>query len=285
MTQPKLGIICGGGELPTKVAQACISANRPFHVLALKGHAGDEVLQFPHSWITFGKVGRLLAVLNDEACADVVMIGNVRRPNFAQLAPDAAGIKLLPKIVAAARKGDDALLRALVGFFEGAGFHVVGVDDVIADIVGREGVQGAIRPSDDHWADIQRAIEVAREIGRLDIGQAAIVCGGVVLAVEAAEGTDAMLDRCADLPVEIRGTELARRGVLVKLAKPIQERRVDLPTIGPPTIIKAADAGLAGVAYEADGSLLINPKEIIANADSSGLFVIGIGGDEPKSGN
>jgi len=183
--------------------------------------------------------------------------------------------RMLPALLAAMPKGDDALLRAVLSEHERAGFRVVGVEEAMSDLLAGAGVWGAHAPDARSMRDIAKAAKVASATGAFDIGQGVVVCDGLVLAVEAQEGTDAMLMRVAALPQAIRGAPGARRGVLVKRPKPIQERRIDLPTIGVRTIAGAAAAGLAGVAVEAGGALAVRRADLIAAADQAGLFVYG----------
>jgi DUF1009 family protein len=206
----------------------------------------------------------------------------VARPDFTSLVPDLKGLMLLPKAIAAARKGDDALLRLLVGEFEKAGFAVEGAHEVMEDLSLRAGPLGAHAPSEADLADARKALEVARAIGRLDVGQAAVVAHGLVLAVEAQEGTDAMLARVAELPPHLRGRPGAGVGVLAKAPKPIQETRVDLPTIGLATLQGVARAGLAGIVGEAGRLLVLDREAVIALADELGVFVLGV--EPPKDG-
>jgi len=182
---------------------------------------------------------------------------------------------MIPAFLAAASKGDDALLRVLLEEHEREGFAVLGAEEVMGDLLATAGAWGAVAPTDAQRKDIIKAAKIAAAIGALDIGQGAIVCSGVVLAVEAQEGTDAMLARTATLPVAVRGDASNRRGVLVKRPKPIQERRIDLPVIGVTTLENAAAAGLAGIAVEAHGALVAQRQQLIARADALGLFLYG----------
>src|SRR6185312_9420122 len=169
-------------------------------------------------------------------------------------------------------------LRYLMQGFEKEGFAIEGAHEVMGELALGEGPLGAHAPGEAHGADIAKAIEVARAIGALDIGQGAVVCDGLVLAVEAQEGTDAMLRRVADLPADVRGTPERRRGVLAKVAKPIQEDRVDLPTIGLATVEAAAAAGLAGIVGVAGKMLVLDRDAVIRAADAAGLFIAGASG-------
>ena len=191
---------------------------------------------------------------------------------------DLKGVQSLPRILAAAKKGDDALLRAVMDVFAEAGFRILGADDVLNDLRVGAGPLGRIAPLPEHWPDIRRAAEVARVSGSLEIGQGAVSCGGLILAVEAQEGTDRMLARIPELVAEIRGTPEARRGVLVKAAKPQQERRIDLPTIGVATVAGADRAGLAGIAVEAGAALVVDRAAVAAAADAAGIFIVGFTG-------
>ena len=272
----KLGLIAGGGELPVALAEACLAAGRPVFVLRLRGFAGPELAQFPGTEVGVAELGRIFDLLRREACQAVCLAGQVTRPDFSALKPDLRGMRSLPAAIAAARKGDDALLRFLVAEFEREGFKVEGADEVNAGLTLPPGPLGRHAPEPEHKADLDQALAVAKALGALDIGQATAVAGGVVLAVEAQEGTDALLARCAALPAQLLGTGRTRRGVLVKWPKPIQERRVDLPTLGPATIEGAAAAGLAGVAGQAGGLLVLQREAVIEAADRLGLFVVGL---------
>lgn len=271
----KVGIVAGGGDLPLKLAESCRSSGIPFYVVGIDGWAGKEIEAYDHGRMGLGQVGRALKLLKDAQCTSVVIAGYVKRPDFTKLKLDMTGAKLLPKIIAAARRGDDALLGVLVETFEAHGFTVIGSEAIFSELLVADGCFGNVAPDDRARADIVRAGEVIKAVSPFDFGQGAIVCEGLVLAVEAAEGTDEMILRCASLPPEIRGTRQNRRGVLVKAPKAGQERRVDLPTIGLKTVELAAEAGLAGIAVAAGGALFLDRDEAVALADREGLFILG----------
>lgn len=273
---PKLGLIAGAGGLPVELARACDAAGRSIFVIRLKGMADPALNAWPGQDIEIAKLGAVLSALKKAGCKAVSFAGKVHRPDFHALKPDLEGMKALPGLLAASRKGDDALLRALLSVFERAGFTIEGADAAAGRIVLSEGAQGAHAPGDLHQADILLAVTASRRLGELDIGQAAVACKGVVLAVEAQEGTAAVLERVAGLPSELRGSAQARRGVLVKLPKPGQDLRVDLPTIGVETIEAVATAGLAGVVGVAGGMLIVDRDKVVALADRLGLFVYGL---------
>ncbi len=272
---PPLGIIAGGGPIPLMLAEQCLAQGRPVFIAGIAGAASGNISRFPHQWVGIGAVGALMRALRRHNCTEIVIAGAVRRPDLSNLKLDWGGLRFLPRYIRAAAGGDDQLLRSLVAEFERQGFKVTGAHELLADLSAPEGVLGAVQPGPGDEADIARAAAVVRALGELDIGQGAVVRGGVVLAVEAAEGTDAMLKRCAGL-LERRAAAQKRRGVLVKLPKTGQERRIDLPALGVATVRLAAEAGLAGIAFEAGGALLVNVGAMIEEADANGLFLLGL---------
>jgi len=277
----KLGLIAGGGGLPVEIARHCERAGRPLFVIRLKGFAGEGLAEFAGAEVGIAEIGKCLKALKQAGCRAVCLAGQVARPDFTSLVPDMRGLLLLPKAIAAAGKGDDALLRLLVAEFEKEGFPVEGAHEVMNDLSLGAGPLGARAPTDVDLADAQRALQVARAIGAMDIGQAAVVAHGLTLAVEAQEGTDAMLKRVADLPSHLRGRPGAGAGVLAKAPKPMQETRVDLPTIGLATVEAVARAGLAGIVGEAGRLLVLDREAVIRLADEMGVFIVGVEPDAP----
>ncbi len=264
----KLGLIAGGGGLPLALARRCRAAGRPIHVIRLEGFASPDLDGFP------GETRGLLdfeggfRALRAAGCEAVCLAGTVMRPDLlSEMARD------VPTEVVEARGADNALLSAVVAQFQAQGFVVEGAHEVMHELTLSAGPLGRIAPSGGDPADIERALLVAREIGALDVGQGAVCRDGLVLAVEASEGTDAMLRRIADMA---RAT--GKSGVLAKTSKPGQDLRVDLPTIGSMTVKLAAAAGLAGIAGEAGRVLVIDRAETIRLADAHGLFVVGVSG-------
>lgn len=269
-----LGIIAGGGELPCAIAESARESGRGVFVLAL---SDDEWIgAWPHERVALGEAGKAFKALRAAGCEEVVLAGKLARPKFRDLKLDAKAMLVAPRIIAAARQGDDALLRAVSGLFEREGFRIVGAHEAAPGLLAPAGVLGRIKPSSDDEEDIAQACKIVRAMGALDVGQAAVVCEGLTLAVEAAEGTDAMIARVGELPEHLRGTAEKRRGVLVKAVKPIQDRRTDLPVIGVRTVRNAAAVGLAGIAVEASGALILSKNAVIAEADRLGLFLVGI---------
>ncbi|HWF00608.1 MAG TPA: UDP-2,3-diacylglucosamine diphosphatase LpxI [Caulobacteraceae bacterium] len=276
MASTKLGLIAGGGDLPLALARHCAASGRALHVIRLKGFADVSMSAFEGSDIGIAELGKGFAALRRASCQSVCFAGLVRRPDLRALRPDLRGLAALPGAVAAAARGDDALLSFLLREFEREGFHVEGAHEVMGGLAVGQGPFGTVFPQEAHLADIERAMEAARAIGRLDIGQAAVSCDGVVLALEAQEGTDAMLDRVAQLPAALRGAPGAPRGVLAKALKPGQEIRVDLPTIGPTTVERLQRAGLAGIVGESGRLLVVDQERTRAAADAAGIFILGI---------
>lgn len=272
MVGPTLGVLAGGGRLPGQVAAAARAAGRDVFLVGLEGFADRSVLApWPHEVIRMGAAGRILAAFRAHGCRDLVLIGPVRRPSLLDLRPDTEGARILARVGRAAFAGDDGLLAAVVKVLGEEGFRIIGAQDVLQEALGPAGLLSQAGPDAMAMADIKRGIAVVRALGSVDVGQACVVQQGVVLAVEAAEGTDAMLARCASLAREGPG------GVLVKLVKPGQDRRTDLPTIGPATIKGAAAAGLRGIAFEAGGTILADRPAAVAEADGAGLFLLGLG--------
>jgi DUF1009 family protein len=271
-----LGIIAGGGELPHAVARAARAAGRELFIVCLAGSADGEWADFPHAWCGLGEPGKALKLLRQAGADDVLLAGRVDRPKFSELKLDAKGVLLLPRVIAAAARGDDALLRFMAGLFADAGFRPVGVAEAAPGLVCGEGPLGRHAPDERQQADIVQGFAIVRALGALDVGQAAAVCEGLALAVEAAEGTDAMIARIGTLREALRGTAGHRRGVLVKALKPTQDALTDMPVIGVSTVRGAASVHLAGIALEAGAALILDKAAVAAEADRLGLFVTGV---------
>ncbi|MBR1605280.1 MAG: UDP-2,3-diacylglucosamine diphosphatase LpxI [Alphaproteobacteria bacterium] len=267
----KLGIIAGGGDIPKALITRCKEQKRDFFVVAIEGNADRDLIDdnVPHIWIRIGQAGTGFKKLAEEKVDEVVMIGTIRRPSFKDLVPDLRTTAFFAKL-GIKSIGDDGILRALVKELESDGLIVRGIQEVMPEILIREGVLGKIKPSKQAKADIERAVEVATELGRLDVGQAVIVQQGLVLGVEGIEGTGELIRRCGTYQRKGEG------GVLVKIRKPQQDMRIDLPTIGDRTVKSAYEAGLSGIVLHAGNGLIANEKETIELADKYGLFVMGI---------
>ena len=275
MSVGTLGLIAGGGALPLAIAARCEAEGRPVFVVRLTSFADPHLIRYPGLEAGLAEIGKVLAALKVAGCTAVCFAGTVSRPDFKALKPDLKGAMELPGIIAAATKGDDALLRKILSVFEAEGYAIEGADDILGGETLPVGVLGRVRPSEDQLSDLRKALHIAEKAGELDIGQGAVVCDGLVLAVEAQEGTDAMLGRVAGLPADLRGAAGNLKGALGKAPKPIQDLRVDMPVMGARTIEMAAAAGLAGVGGVAGKLILIDRAAIIEAADRLGLFVWG----------
>ncbi|MFZ0374544.1 MAG: UDP-2,3-diacylglucosamine diphosphatase LpxI [Xanthobacteraceae bacterium] len=272
-----LAIICGGGSLPTAVAEAVARRGRRPVMFGIKGWADAAVIAgYAHHWIAIGQAGRFFRLARAEECRDVLFIGTVLRPPITQLRLDWQTIRAMPGLIRAYRGGDDKLISGVARIAERGGLRVVGVKDVAPEVLVPEGVLGRRRPSDRDRADIARALEVIAALGPFDVGQAAVVADNNVLGVEAAEGTDNLLNRIAELRRIGRVTSAPGIGVLVKAPKPGQDRRLDLPSIGPRTVENVARAGLAGLAVTAGSTMIAEPDAVTAAADREGIFLVGI---------
>ena len=263
---PNLGIIAGAGALPGLLAAAARAQGRGLHVLGLTGFADPAAVPVD-DWIHMGEASRAFALFRAAGVTDIVLAGGVRRPALSDIKPDIKGVAILARIAARLVPGigDDSLLSAVIAEFEREGFRVVGADEILTDLLAPPGRLGAVAPDDAALADIAVGLDAARKLGAADRGQAVIVHAGAILGAEDAQGTDALMARCAK-----------PGAILVKAKKPQQERRADLPTIGPNTVTNAARAGLKGIAVEAGHTLVLGREDVARAADAAGLFVIGV---------
>nr|WP_210304773.1 LpxI family protein [Rhizobium sp. BK212] len=272
-----MAIIAGGGLLPSYVAEAARAAGENPVIVALKDESDWRWEGYDHAVIGIGDFAALDGLLNRYGIGRVVMSGSVRRrPEWREVRPT---LRILMKVPAAIRTllsgGDDTVLQMVIRLIEGNGRRVVGAHEIAPDLLASVGPLGAVAPGKDDRRDISRAGEAAEMLGRLDVGQGAVSIGGRVVALEGLEGTDEMLDRVTGLRAAGRISP-RRRGALVKLCKPQQDIRADLPAIGISTVLNARKAGLAGVAVEAGRSLVLDRAAVIKAADEAGLFVCGI---------
>ena len=269
-----LGLIAGGGGLPLAIADGCRAQGREYWVIRLKGLADPALAAHPGEEVGLAELGHCLKSLRRSGCDTVCFAGIVRRPDFSSLRPDLKGLMHLPAVIAAARRGDDAVLRAILEVFEHEGFRVEGVAEAGASLLLPPGPFGRFRPLEEEEADVAAAEQAAREVGATDIGQAAIARDGQVVARETADGTDAMLALYADQAPGGRG------GVLAKIPKPHQDMRVDIPTIGVATVEAAAWAGLVGIVGQAGALLVVDPPAVREAADRLRVFICGL---EPQA--
>jgi len=280
-----LAIICGAGNMPYRVADAVIGRGRRVVLFALTGWADPtQVSRYQHYWARIGQLGRFRRIARQEGCRDVVFIGALTRPAIMQLRLDLTALMFLPRIIKAYAGGDDHLLTRVSRIVEDIGFRLVGAHEVAPEILVPAGQLGRHAPCERDRADIAVGQALLAAMGRFDIGQAVVVAGNRVLAVEAAEGTDRMLARIAQLRSDGALALPAKVGVLVKAPKPTQDRRLDLPSVGARTVEAAAAASLAGIAVEARGAVTADLDEMVRAADAAGLFIVGISADEQLRG-
>jgi UDP-2,3-diacylglucosamine hydrolase len=278
-----LAIICGGGSLPFAVAEAVGKRGRRPVFFAIRGWADPQrVALYPHHWVALGQFDRFCRLARREGCRDVVLIGSLVRPAVWRIRPDFKTVRLLPRILRLFRGGDDHLLSGVAAILEEHGFRLIGAHEIAPEILMPEGALGRQRPSDRDQADIARGFALLAATSPFDIGQAVVVAEGRVLTVEAAEGTDLMLARIVELRHSGRIAVASGRGVLVKAAKRGQDRRVDLPSIGPRTVEGAARAGLAGIAVVAGSTVVAEPELIAMAADRERVFVVGVRDETAK---
>jgi DUF1009 family protein len=275
-----IALICGGGSFPGAVADAIVRRGRHPVMFAIRGWADPKVVeQHRHYWVALGQLGRFFRLARAEHCRDVLFIGTLLRPSVSQIRLDWRTIRLMPRIVHSFHGGDDRLLSGMAQLMEEEGLKIVGLKSVAPDVIVPDGVLSRSQPSSRDRADIARGLDLLATLGPFDVGQAAVVAGNHVLAVEAAEGTDNMLRRVAELRGQGRVTTPQGMGVLVKAPKPSQDRRYDLPAIGPQTIVNAVNAGLAGVAVAAGNTIIADAGEVVAAADHGKIFLVGVSWD------
>lgn len=275
MSEAPLGIVAGRGTLPLRIAEAVERSGRAVVVLGLANEADEGITAFAHEWTPLGHIAGTADKLLAAGCADVVIIGAIQRPDLTTLELDEGGEWFMQEVASGKHAGDDQLLKIILAYFQMRGLTVQAAQKYLTELTGKAGAQTS-HSHDAHQADIERGIEVARVIGSADIGQSIVVADKLVVAVEGPEGTDNMLARVAGMAPEFIGVPEARKGVLVKLPKPQQDRRVDLPTLGLRTIDGAVAAHLAGIVYEAGGALFDDFDAVVKAADEKGLFLLGL---------
>lgn len=266
----KIGLIAGNGDLPEKIITECIKSKRDIFVISIGDNQSPSLLKVPHVILGIGAVGKAIRTLRKENVKHIVFAGGIKRPKFSALRPDAGGVKLLAKISKSKLLGDNSLLSIVIKFFESSGFTILGAEEIMGDLLMTKGILGKIEPNGSALKEIDFGVDIARAIGRLDIGQSVIVKQGMVVGVEAAEGTDELIKRCGKL---LKDDEKA---ILVKMKKPNQDKRIDLPTIGVTTVENAYRSGLRGMALEAGSAFILDRKEVIRKADELGIFIVGV---------
>ena len=274
----KLAVISGGGALPVEVARYLKRTGRPYTVVRIESLSDPELDTHPGHDLSLGDFAKLFQILATEQVKAVTMCGYVQRPDFDTMQKD-HGAQHLQAIQSAGRGGDDSLLRQVAQVIVSQGYHIEGAHEANPDLLIGADLQAGPDPSPEAMEDAQEAMRVAAAIGALDIGQAVVVAGRITLAVEAQEGTQNMLSRITSLNPSLRGTPNQRKGVLAKLAKPIQDIRLDMPTIGLQTVEDVAAAGLCGIVARRHALLIVDKAAVYARATELGIFIYGH--DEP----
>lgn len=272
-----LAIIAGSGEYPPRLASLAAARGHEVFVAAVEGAASIDAFA-PDSVRAYrlGQLGRLLAELRRRGIGDLVLIGALPRPSFGSLLPEPSTLKYLPHFARAFQGGDDHLLKGVVQFFEGQGFRVHGSADIAPELTAPLGPLGKRQVPAVARGVIEQGFALLAALSPFDVGQAAIVADHRVVAIEAAEGTDAMIRRVADLVATGRLKFGKGDGILVKAPKDGQDLRVDMPAVGSDTLRNLAQAGLSGVALRA-GKVLVGDSERLGRlADELGLFIEGV---------
>ena len=272
----KVGLIAGDGSFPLEVAKSISQKNKEIFIIAIKGSASKDIERYPHLWIRIGQIGKAIRALKENNCKELILIGGVKKPNVWLLNPDFGALKLFFKLIVLPIKGDASILKTLLNFLEKDNkFKVVGAEKYISYLLMSKGLIAGEKINEQANIDIDIAIENCKNIGSKDIGQACVVVNGQIIASEDSSGTDKMLRDI--ISKEIR---FHNEGVLVKLAKPIQDRRVDLPAIGMQTIKLAKEIGLCGIAIEEKSSFISNKERVLKFANKSNIFIFGLSNEK-----
>lgn len=267
---PPLAIFAGRGQLPQILINDCLKKNRQFIVFLLNGEKYDiDYSQFNPTTVSYGEVEKFLRIINQNNIKQLIFIGAVNKPNFSSLKVDKTGAKLLAKIIANKILGDDAVLRTVVNFFEKQGLKILRIDEILDCIISKPSIITKKQPSPSNLDDIEIGVKAIRHFSKFDVGQSVVVSQKQIIAVEALEGTDAMIERCKNFQ-----TEFTQQAVLIKLKKTQQTAKADLPTIGVKTIEKCFESEITGIAIEVNHTLILDKEAVIKKADELGIFII-----------
>jgi len=269
--QPKLGIIAGGGNLPQRIIEVCRASGRAYYVIGIKGHASpDDLKGSPHSWISIARAESGFRILKNEKINEVVMIGDVKVPSLIKNWPDFRTFKFFLIIFIKSFfnfVGDNSILVALARELEKEGVNVIGVQDILENLLAPEGLLGNVHIPEESLSDIKFGISTAIKLGNRDLGQAVIVKSGAVVIEEGKDGTAQMIKESR------KKTPNGHGGLLIKLKKSGQDRRLDMPTIGVNTVVEACKAGLSGIIIQAGETLIIDIESVISVANKKGIFI------------
>lgn len=266
----------GAGQLPFDIINIINQERREIFKIGINGVSDDKTLELCDAKFGLGDIGKIIKALKAAGVEKIAIIGYIKRPDFSKISFDFGGVKILPKLISAAKQGDDAIMRVILENFEQEGINIIGPEILFPQIFANSGVLGKISPSENDLFDISKAELINNAIGEFDIGQAIVVANGVVLAIEAQEGTDEMLKRISALPKHLIGNKISKNGILFKGPKSIQDLRIDLPTIGIKTLENAINANLSGIAYIEGQAILAQKEILIERANEAGIFLFGI---------
>lgn len=266
----KLAIIAGDGDIPIKLVSECKKQKINYVLILIEGHGKDlKKLYKPDFIVTLSKIGKAIKFSKSVKVTDIIMVGGVKRPSFKEMIPDLWTAKFLTKI-GSKISGDNSILSNLAKELEREGFNILSAEDILPNLICPKGVIGKFKPNGNNKKDIKMGFKIAKSIGECDIGQSLVIQNGLVLAVEAAEGTDSMILRAKSLKIEERG------GIFIKFLKPNQDSRLDRPVIGINTIKSVNNSGLDGLALEANSIFILNYNSVVEYADKNNLFIIGV---------
>jgi len=268
-----LALIAGEGNLPNQIIQSCKQRDIDLIVIGFKGQTNLGTIDIPYAEFGLGSIGEVLRHLKRHSIKEIVFAGGIERPNIKTLGLDWMGAKWLKTLGLRALKGDDDLLSGILELLQKEGFTIIKPSNFLENLMLPPGILTKASPADQDLLDSERGAQILRSLSSQDVGQSALVQNGLVLGIEAIEGTKALIERCAPLKRPGPG------GVLVKMAKIGQSKTIDLPTIGPETVQSLKDAGFAGIAAEEALTQVIDLEETIRLADELGLFIVGIRND------
>lgn len=267
--QGKLAILAGNGKLPQILIDSCLSKKQEFILFLLEGQKYDiDYSQYNPVLINYGGVGKFVDILKRENISDIVFIGGVKKPNFAQLKMDKLAALLVGKILANKILGDDAVLKTVVKFFKKQGFNIIAIDDILDCVVSKKGCLTTVRPSEEDMHNIEIGKKAISSFSKFDVGQSVIVAQRQIIAVEAVEGTANMIQRVKNLEVDYKN-----ESILVKMKKKKQSRQADLPTIGVDTILDCKKSSIKGIAIQAKSTILVEKETLINKANDLKIFI------------
>jgi DUF1009 family protein len=268
-SKDRFGLIAGNGKFPFLVLEAARSQGIDMVVAAIKEEAFPEIEKHATTvhWLSLGQLGKLIKTFKAEGVNRAIMAGQVKHKQiFSSIIPDFKMIQLLATL---AIKNTDSLIGAVAQVLEGEGIHLMESTAFLKPLLPESGVLTKRPPSDEEKKDLDYGYKIARELGRLDLGQSVVVSDGACVALEAMEGTDAVIERAGTL---VNGKMLR----VVKLAKPNQDLRFDVPVIGPATVRLMARLNVTALAIEAGKTLMIDREELIREADDHGIAIVAV---------